>query len=329
MFERYTEKARRTIFFARYEAIQCGSPYIESEHLLLGLLREDSALFTAITNLDLNEDTLRQQIVAAHPAGKVLPKDTDVPLSNECKRILAYTAEESVLLGDRYIGTEHLLLGILRDDGSFAAKLLRQCGADLTTIRKTFANGIPANPGPSGPAPQPFRAMLDQARKKMAALRIGPTPGPLSRAGFHKFSEKARRVIFFARYEARQLGAPAIEPEHLLLGVTREMASAYSAFLPALRIAEAIRENARKGIEATSTSSDIPISARTKQVLSAAQEEAARCGTERVRPEHLLFGIASEEESFAARTLRDQGVDIAQIYQAIDDTASKRDPSRS
>lgn len=326
MFERYTHKSRQMIFLARAEAQAVGSPYIESEHLLLGLLHEDSDLFAAITDLDLSEEALRLQVQAVHPAGESLPKDSDLPLSNECKRILAYAYEESQRLGDRHLGTEHQLLGILREEGCLAAKLLRQRGANLRAIRKTLAIGVPAHPLPSEPEPQRLRSLLDRAREKVAALRMSPAPGRLSPAGieFHKYSEKARRVIFFTRSEAQQLGAMAIDPEHLLLGITREMTSAHSLLQSA---AEAIRENARNGPKVTAASSGLPLSERSKQVLIEAAEEATRCEAGKVRPEHIWFGIASEAESFATRTLRDYGADVARIRQAIEDDTTQPDSS--
>src|SRR5262249_40921284 len=101
MFERYTEKARRVIFFARYEASQFASPYIETEHLLLGLVREDKAL--ALRFLRGAEfESLRGQIEAKSPAGnKPISTSVDLPLSNECKRVLAYAAEEAVRLSHK------------------------------------------------------------------------------------------------------------------------------------------------------------------------------------------------------------------------------------
>jgi|SRR5580698_532784 ATP-dependent Clp protease ATP-binding subunit ClpA len=135
MFERYNEKARRTIFFARYEASQFGAPEIETEHLLLGLLREGRSALNAILGLQSREDEIRAAIVASSkPHGK---KETtvDLPLTNECKRILAYAAEEAMRLDNKHIGIEHLLLGILREEKCLAAKILHDRGVQLKKAR--------------------------------------------------------------------------------------------------------------------------------------------------------------------------------------------------
>ena len=136
MFERYTEKARRVIFFARYEASQFGSPYIETEHLLLGLLREDKALTNRFLRSHASIESIRKQIEGRTTIREKGSTSVDLPLSQECKRVLAYAAEEAEKLQHKHIGTEHLLLGLLREDKSFAAEILHDRGLRLTAIRE-------------------------------------------------------------------------------------------------------------------------------------------------------------------------------------------------
>ena len=139
MFERYTEKARRVIFFARYEASQFGSPYIESEHLLLGLIREDKALANRFLRSHAAVESIRKQIEAHTTVREKVSTSVDLPLSHECKRVLAYAAEEAERLSHKHIGTEHLLLGLLREEKSFAAEILHERGLRLATIREELA----------------------------------------------------------------------------------------------------------------------------------------------------------------------------------------------
>src|SRR6202171_2303193 len=140
MFERYTEKARRVISFARYAASQSGSPYIETEHLLLGLLREDKALLTnRFLRSDASVEFIRKQIEGHTRIREKVSTSVDLPLSNECKRVLAYAAEEADSLSHKHIGTEHLLLGLLREEKCFAAEILHERGLRLPTIREELA----------------------------------------------------------------------------------------------------------------------------------------------------------------------------------------------
>ena len=139
MFERYTEKARRVIFFARYEASQFGSPYIETEHLLLGLLREDKALTNRFLRSHASIESIRKQVEGHIPIREKVSTSVELPLSQECKRVLAYAAEEAERLAHKHIGTEHLLLGLLREDKSFAAEILHERGLRLSTLREELS----------------------------------------------------------------------------------------------------------------------------------------------------------------------------------------------
>ncbi len=145
MFERYTEKARRVIFFARYEASQFGSPYIETEHLLLGLLREDKALANRFLRSHAAVESIRKQIEGHTTIREKVSTSVDLPLSHECKRVLAYGAEEAERLNHKHIGTEHLLLGLLREEKCFAAEILHERGLRLSTIREELARSQSAS----------------------------------------------------------------------------------------------------------------------------------------------------------------------------------------
>lgn len=153
MFERYTEKARRTIFFARYEASQFGSPHIETEHLLLGLLREDKKLANAFLHSHASVESIRQQVEAHTVIREKVSTSVDLPLSDECKRILAYALEEADHFSHKFIGTGHLFLGVLREHDCFAAKLLHEQGVSLDMAREEIGTSPPQQLGPSPKSP--------------------------------------------------------------------------------------------------------------------------------------------------------------------------------
>ena len=135
MFERYTEKARRAIFFARYETSQFGGLYIEAEYLLLGLLREHKALNRFLRSHGAVE-SIRKQIEGHRAPREKVSTSVDLLLSHECKRALAYGAEEAERLNHKHIGTDHLLLGLMREGECFAAQLLREKGLTLDSVRE-------------------------------------------------------------------------------------------------------------------------------------------------------------------------------------------------
>src|SRR5256712_10376365 len=142
MFELYTERARRVIFFARYEASQFGSTTIETEHLLLGLIREDKNLTNRFLRNHSSIESIRKEIEGRTTIREKVSTSIDLPLSNECKRILAYAAEEAERLNHRHIGTEHLLLGILREEKCVAAEILHERGLRLNAMREELARSV-------------------------------------------------------------------------------------------------------------------------------------------------------------------------------------------
>lgn len=134
MFERYTEKARRVIFFARYEASEYGSHEIDVEHLLLAVVREAKNVFRWIPQLTADE--IRSRIDARTLHLTKIPTNVDLPLSPAAQRALKSAGDNAERLGHRHIGTEHIFLGILHIHDSFASQLLREAGADEDNIRK-------------------------------------------------------------------------------------------------------------------------------------------------------------------------------------------------
>jgi ATP-dependent Clp protease ATP-binding subunit ClpA len=131
MFERYTEKARQVIFHARYYASQAGSPYIETNHLVLGLLRADDDLHPIIGEVE----TLREEMQTG-PTQSHVSTSVNLPLSHSCKKVLAYGTEESEHARHRSIDTIHILAGLLRtaSDDPVHAALVRR-GLNLEQVR--------------------------------------------------------------------------------------------------------------------------------------------------------------------------------------------------
>ena len=146
MFERYTERARRVIFYARYEASQFGGTSIDTEHFFLGMLREDPHVIKRHTANQVTEKAVADDLVSRLTVREKVSVSLDLPLSNECRRILAYAAEEAERLNHRHIGVEHLLLGVLRKEDCLAAQVLSRHGVKLDLLRRTLAkNASPTN----------------------------------------------------------------------------------------------------------------------------------------------------------------------------------------
>jgi len=181
MFERYTEPARRVIFFARYEASQFGSATIETEHILLGLIREDEKGLQRFLSSSTSIDAIRKQIEDELPVHERISTSIDIPLSDECKRILSNTAEESEELGHRQIDTSHLLLGILREGNCIAAKVLTGLGLELTAVREEIRRT---------PAPEPEATF----GRRIVSFASSAGKTPLPAAGVVPDADTAKRI---------------------------------------------------------------------------------------------------------------------------------------
>jgi ATP-dependent Clp protease ATP-binding subunit ClpA len=174
MFERYTESARRALFFARYETSTTGSLSIESEHLLLGLLRAPGPIVSRLlAGAEVSIEQLRQEIENRIPFREKVATSVELPFSEHTRRILTYTAEEADGLGHSHIGTEHMLLALLRVPESTAGAILTGHGLRLQTAREAvvamLAEGAESSSG---------RAVTAYTPESLPPERATPAPVP-------------------------------------------------------------------------------------------------------------------------------------------------------
>lgn len=139
MFERYTERARRVLFFARYEATTLGQPAIEPHHLLLGIVRDGGGLAARILGPNAGLERARGEIVDLTSTGPTFSTSVEIPFTAAAKTVLQQAAAEADRLRHHDIGTEHLLLGLLSQSDSLAAKWLSGRGVTLEAARAQVA----------------------------------------------------------------------------------------------------------------------------------------------------------------------------------------------
>ena len=178
MFERYTERARRVLFFARYEASQLGSVSIETEHLLLGLIREGKGLMSRVlARSNVSAETLRKEVEGRTVFRAKVEQSDEIPFSAETKRALAFATEEADRLLHTYIGTEHLLLGILREEQSLAASVLTGRGIRLGAVREDIVKS--AHERPPAPARASEATLVAEFGRDLTAAASGQELDPL------------------------------------------------------------------------------------------------------------------------------------------------------
>jgi ATP-dependent Clp protease ATP-binding subunit ClpA len=158
VFERFTDKARRVVVLAQEEARMLNHNYIGTEHLLLGLLREeDGVAARSIQAFNLSLEQVRGEILAIIGTGDSAPSG-HIPFTPRAKKVLELSLREAIQLGHNYIGTEHILMGLIREGEGVASQVLRKLGAEPNRVRQTviqllsgYAGPVPAQPSePAG-----------------------------------------------------------------------------------------------------------------------------------------------------------------------------------
>ncbi len=200
MFERFTDRARRVVVLAQEEARMLNHNYIGTEHILLGLIHEGEGVAAkALESLGISLDAVRQQVQEIIGEGQQAPSG-HIPFTPRAKKVLELSLREALQLGHNYIGTEHILLGLIREGEGVAAQVLTKLGADLNRVRQQViqllsgyqgkepvAAGGPAEGQPSG------SAVLDQfGRNLTQAAREGKLDPVIGRS---KEIERVMQVL--------------------------------------------------------------------------------------------------------------------------------------
>jgi len=286
MWQRFSERARKVVFYAQEEAQNFGEGYVSTEHLLLGLVREsDSVAARVLEKLGVSLNRIRSEVEKQLPRGDARPNQ-DMTLTPRAKRVIDLAYDEARNLNNNYIGTEHLLLGLIREGDGIAGRVLAKLGIDLSAAQ--FA----------------VTQLQDPATPKVGPLGFGMMkPEP---AG-HLMTPSARRAPVHAVAAAHALGEGQISTEHVLLGLIHEPDSAASRILHALGIPPA---GIKADIEERVANFEgdtwaLRWAARVARVLTIAGQEAEEAGASRVGTGHLLLAILLEEDGLGAKVLRD------------------------
>jgi ATP-dependent Clp protease ATP-binding subunit ClpC len=234
MFEKYNEKARRALFFARYEASKLGSKVIESEHILLGILREGEEIIKEIfSRFNVKPEEIRREIEGDRIFVERISSTSELPLSEESKKILAYASHEAESMVHPYVGTEHLLIGILRVDGSVAGRLLTARGFNLYGVREETISLIKEREASKQKKELPFLA--EYSRDLTAAAGTGHFDPLIGR------EKEVERIIQILSRRTKNnpilLGEPGVGKTAIVEGLaTRIMEGAVPLFLSTKKI---------------------------------------------------------------------------------------------
>ena len=176
MFERFTDRARRVVVLAQEEARMLNHNYIGTEHILLGLIREGEGVAAkALESLGISQEAVRQQVEEIIGQGQQAPSG-HIPFTPRAKKVLELSLREALQLGHNYIGTEHILLGLIREGEGVAAQVLVKLGADLSRVRQQV---IQLLHGDQGKEPAAAGAAVRDGALHLAGARpVRPQPHP-------------------------------------------------------------------------------------------------------------------------------------------------------
>jgi ATP-dependent Clp protease ATP-binding subunit ClpA len=194
MFERFTDRARRVVVLAQEEARHLNHNYIGTEHLLLGLLHEGEGVAAqALTSLGISLEAVRLQVEAIIGQGQQAPSG-HIPFTLRAKKVLELSLREALQIGHNYIGTEHLLLGLVREGEGVAAQVLVRLGADLVRVRQRVIQVLRGHTG-----------------TEQATARAEPLPGQVGREMLSRLHERIDAIdTRLSAIEQRVSTGPAI-----------------------------------------------------------------------------------------------------------------------
>ena len=229
MFERFTDRARRVVVLAQEEARMLSHNYIGTEHILLGLIHEGEGVAAkALESLGISLEAVRAQVEEIIGQGQQAPSG-HIPFTPRAKKVLELSLREALQLGHNYIGTEHILLGLIREGEGVAAQVLVKLGADLNRVRQQviqllsgYQGKETARPAPRPRAPRPRSLVLDQfGRNLTQAAREGKLDPVIGR---EKEIERVMQVLSRrTKNNPVLIGEPGVGKTAIVEGLAQEI----------------------------------------------------------------------------------------------------------
>jgi ATP-dependent Clp protease ATP-binding subunit ClpA len=337
MFERFTNRARRVVVLAQEEARLLRHDYIGTEHILLGLLAEGSGVgYQALTAEGISLEAVRGQVEQIIGQGDSTPSG-HIPFTPRAKKVLELSLREALQLGHNYIGTEHILLGLIREGEGVACQAMVALGANLPAMTArvhTMVGGGGAMAPPRPGIPRRMWASLTRSGRASTAsgpLIYGPEPvygsPPVGQPVLRRLTAGAWRAVLFGQVESLRHGQPQAGEEHLLFGILAEAEGNGAKALNAVGVTlEQAREQADAILGTSATEPSPPLepslAATGLEVMELALVEAVSAGRHGIDTDDLLLGFvrrAEQGDGGAADTLSVLGTSADAVRQAVDE----------
>lgn len=317
MFAPFTDRARKVMAAADRESRRHSHKYVGTGDILLSLVKESGSVGAGVLkNLGVNARKLRLEVNKLVESG---PLDTATGKFGQdlhAEKIVEYALAEARTLNHDYVGTQHLLLGLLRESSGTAAQALVNLGLRLEDIRKEVLH------------------ILGQEQPQGDELTATETVGTntVEDAMFERFTDRARKVMALANQEAQRLNHEYIGTEHILLGLVKEGSGTGATVLKNLGMdIEGLRSEVEKLVKSGPDMvimGKLPQTPRAKRVVEYAIEEARAFNHRYIGTEHILLGLLREKEGIAAQVLTNLGLNLDEVRREVCDTLGGKPAQR-
>jgi four helix bundle protein len=305
MFEHFTDRARKVLALANQEAQRFNHEYIGTEHILLGLVKEGSGVgATVLKNMGVDIKQLRREVEKLVKSGPDMITMGKLPQTPRAKQVIIYAIEEARALGHNYVGTEHILLGLLRETEGIAAQVLMNLGLKLEDVRHEVLNLLGAGSGLNRGAP--LRSMESDMPWVEMPVRLG---------------DRTLGMMVSARREAQRSQQEHVQTEHVLLSLVED---SNGLAVVALRSLGVDTQKLRPALEKLVPGAPGPASPGgpapsnpVKEAIWRAAEDAYRQDCPFVDTGHLLVGLIQDPQSTAARALASLGPKLDTIRDKV------------
>ena len=308
----FTPRAKQVLALARREADRMNHNFVGTEHLLLGLIKLGQGVgVTVLRKLGLDLETVRKEVEKQVGKGPDHEMIGNNPYTPRVKKVLALAVREAKNLNHTYIGTEHILLGLLREGDGVAARVLKNLEVNIEQTRREIlkeldpnfegASGKPVETGSATPGTGSGTVSKDTASGGLNLQEAEPTA-------------RAQQALKLAREEAERFKHNAIAPEHILIGlIAVGQGIAFDVLLKLGLELAAVRGEVEKqaGAVPEQKTTNIDYTPCSKSILAFAIGEAMALNQSFIGTEHILLGLLKVEDGVAPQILKDHGVDPA------------------
>jgi predicted dehydrogenase len=324
----FTPRAQQVLALARKEADWFNHNFVGTEHIFLGLIALGQGVaVNVLRKLGLELETVRAEVEKQIGTGPDQKLTGNIPYTPRVKKVLALASKEAKNLNHTYVGTEHILLGLLREGDGVAARVLQNLDINIEETRQEILREL----GPNFAA-MPRNRVTNDVTKRDTSREAVSKPSDSAAPVAPEFTPRAQQVLALARKEAVRLNHAFVGAEHLLFGIAALGNGVAGNILlkhglDLENVRTAVEKQVGPGMILQKVAENIPYTPPVKRVLARASKEAKKLSHTFIGTEHILLGLLREEDGGVPQIFKNFGVDVEktrlEILKELDPNAGK------